>query len=132
MKRCICLISVFMIFGCARTVEPTFENINKIFSSRDFTFEFHEKGKSCRSMSFRNDYVVFQGQHPTIRREISFDEVLLINDFIKKIVRLHNSELDQQNSSYYVIKNTAYETIITPKLEDFYYRALLNTLKVDY
>ena len=59
-----------------------------------------------------------------------YDEVLLINDFIQKIVNKHQDHLEKESASYYVVKNTAYKVIIIPKQEDFYFEALLRTLKL--
>ncbi|MBQ4822051.1 hypothetical protein [Aquimarina sp. MMG016] len=129
-KIIMCLLFVFIMSGCARNVEPTVENINKIFSSQDFTFEFHKTDGACESLSFRNDYLVYKSNKPTIRREITYEEVLLINDFIQKLVNLHSGELNPEVSPHYIIKNTAYKTVITPDQEDFYFKALIKTLKL--
>ena len=123
-------VTITFLVGCARRVDPTPDNINKIFESKDFTFEFHQVEGSCFSISFRNDYLVYKSDQPTIRRGISYDEVLLINDFIQNIVNLHNPKKDIESSSYYSIKNTAYKTTITPDQEDFYFNALLKTLRL--
>ncbi|MBW1294001.1 hypothetical protein [Aquimarina litoralis] len=129
MKRFILLITCFGLMSCAKQVEPTVENINKIFASQDFTFEFHKSGESKKSISFRNDYLVYKSDQPTFRREITYDEVLLINDFIQNIVNLHQNNVEE-TPSYYVIKNTAYKAKIIPKQEDYYFEALLKTLKL--
>jgi len=130
MKRILIVVICLSSIGCARRVEPTIENINKIFASKDFTFEFHQMNESKKSISFRNDYLVYKSDEPTVRREISYDEVLLINDFIQKIVQVHQDGLDEESISHYVIKNTAYKVIIIPKQEDYYFEALLRTLKL--
>ncbi|MBQ4801311.1 hypothetical protein J8L88_00510 [Aquimarina sp. MMG015] len=122
----ICLVST----SCARNVEPTVDNINKIFASQDFTFEFHKLGDTKKSISFRDDYLVYKSDQPTLRREITYDEVLLINDFIQNIVNSHQNDLDIESSSYYILKNTAYKTTIISDQEDFYFEALLKTLKL--
>ena len=127
----IIFFSMIFVFGCARTVEPTPSNINTIFKSKDFTFEFHSKKGTCQSISFRNDYLVYKSDQPTYRRAIEYDEVLLINDFIQNIVNLHSDSIDAETSSHYIIKNTAYKVIITPKQEEYYFEALLKTLKLD-
>ncbi|AXT61667.1 hypothetical protein D1816_15330 [Aquimarina sp. AD10] len=131
MKRIIVLLPIVFIISCARTLEPTAENVNKIFASKDFTFEFNTATGNCKSLSFRNDYLVYKSDKPTFRREVTYDEVLLINQFIQKIVNLHSTSLDPKTSSYYVIKNTAYTTTIVPDQEDYYFEALLKTLKLD-
>ncbi|MDH7447289.1 hypothetical protein [Aquimarina sp. 2201CG14-23] len=130
MQRVLMLLVVMGIVGCARSVEPTVENINTIFASQDFTFEFHKVHEAKKSISFRNDYLVYKSDQPTLRREITYDEVLLINDFIQNIVNLHDPDLNQESSSYYIIKNTAYKAVIIPKQEDFYFEALIKTLQL--
>lgn len=130
MRFSLFLFIVLSFFSCARPVEPTPDNINKIFKSKDFTFEFHQLDGSCSSISFRNDYLVYKSDQPTIRRSISYDEVLLINDYIQKIVNLHNPLKNTETSSYYVIKNTAYKTTILPDQENYYFEALLKTLQL--
>lgn len=130
MRFFLVLCTVMSFFSCARKVEPTPGNINKIFESKDFTFEFHQADGNCFSISFRNDYLVYKSDQPTIRRDITYDEVLLINDFIQNIVNLHDPQKNTESSSYYVIKNTAYKTTIIPDQEDYYFEALLKTLKI--
>lgn len=122
---------IIFIVSCARSVDPTVENINKIFTSKDFTFEFNSHTGDKKSLSFRNDYLVYKSDKPTYRREISYDEVLLINDFIQKIVNRHSKILDPETTSHYIIKNTAYKVVIIPDQEDYYFDALLKTLKLD-
>ncbi len=131
MQKVIMFLIILLVTACARTLEPNADNVNKIFASKDFTFEFHPVNKTTKSLSFRSDYLVYKSNHPTIRREISYDEVLLINDFIQKIVNLHSNTLDLDTSSYYVIKNTAYKVVIVPDQEDIYFDALLKTLDLD-
>ncbi|WP_378180468.1 hypothetical protein [Aquimarina sp. SS2-1] len=130
MKRILIFLVCIGVASCTRTVEPTIENINKIFASKDFTFEFHQVGTTTKSISFREDYLVYKSDQPTIRRTITYDEVVLINNFIRKIVFVHQKDLDKTSSSYYVIKNTAYKTTIVPEQEDFYFEVLLKTLKL--
>ncbi len=131
MQRVIAVLCLVLVYSCARHVEPTVENINKIFASKDFTFEFNKADGTQRSLSFRQDYLVYKSDQPTLRREVSFDEVLLINDFIQKIVNKHSSSLTPDTNSHYVIKNTAYKVVIVPEQEDFYFDALVKTLKLD-
>ncbi|GAA4275091.1 hypothetical protein U6A24_17130 [Aquimarina gracilis] len=131
MRKSIIVTVAIILVSCVRSLEPTPNNINKIFASKDFTFEFHKKNGTCESLSFRNDYLVYKSANPTIRREITYDEVLLINDFIQKIVNKHSTVLDPEHNSYYVIKNTAYKVLIVPKQEEFYFEALIKTLKLN-
>jgi len=131
MHRVIKLLLILLVCSCARQVEPTVDNINKIFASKDFTFEFNKSDGTRQSLSFRHDYLVYKSDQPTFRRVVTYDEVLLINDFIQKIVNKHSSLLTPETSSHYVIKNTAYKVVIVPEQEDFYFDALVKTLKLD-
>lgn len=131
MRKFLIILILIFITSCARNVEPTVENINKIFASQDFTFEFHPIGATKKSINFRDDYLVYKSDDPTLRREITYDEVLLINDFIQKIVNVHQDDKDTESSSFYVVKNTAYKTTIIPKQEGYYFEALLRTLKLN-
>ena len=125
-------VLIFMLLSsCARQVDPTADNINKIFNSKDFTFEFHPIDGTSKSLSFRVDYLVYQSDQPTVRREVSYEEVVLINDYIQRLVNLHSDSFTTENHSYYIIKNTAYKTTIIPDQEDYYFWALLKTLKLE-
>ncbi len=130
MSRIVVFLWIIVLVGCAKKVEPSVAAINTIFSSKDFTFEFNRANGQRESLSFRSDFLVYKNSEQTYRREISYDEVLLINDFIKKIFELHSNTLDQNKASHYIIKNTAYEVVLVPELEDFYFDALLKTLKL--
>ncbi len=129
-QKFILLTMIFLLIGCAQVLPPTPENVNKIFASQDFTFEFHPNNGVSESLSFRNDYLVYKSDQPTIRREITYDEVLLINDFIQTIINVHSDKQEAEFSSYYVVKNTAYKVTIVPEQEDYYFEALIKTLKL--
>lgn len=133
MQRFVVLFFITLfILSCAKSVDPTVENINKIFDSKDFTFEFHKAtDNTIKSFSFIDDIVVYKSDKPTYRREITYAEVLLINDYIQRIVNKHSDALDPENTSFYVVKNTAYKVKIVPELEEYYFDALLKTLKLD-
>ena len=132
-KKTVILLMLLFAVGCARRLEPTVENINKIFASKDFTLEFHTVNEKYASLSFRNDYLVYKtDSSPIYRREITYDEVLLINDFIQNILNLHSEKLNPEKTSYYVIKNTAYKVMIVPDQEDFYFEALIKTLQLHH
>ena len=130
MHRILFAFVSIVIVGCAYEVAPNAASINKIFASKDFTFEFYSSKGTKESLSFRQDYLVYKSDKPTIRREVTYDEVLLINNFIQNIVDLHSESLDKEDHSYYIIKNTAYKSVIIPEQEDFYFEALTKTLKL--
>ena len=131
MKPITILILVILVTACARKVDPTVANVNKIFASKDFTFEFVPLNGTKKSLSFRSDYLVYKRDQPTFRRDISYDEVLLINDYIQKIEDRHVTTQNPETASHYIIKNTAYKVVIVPDQEDYYFDALLKTLQLD-
>ncbi|UZO81996.1 hypothetical protein NBT05_05885 [Aquimarina sp. ERC-38] len=130
MKYLLTLLLIISLVSCAREVPPTVENINKIFESKDFTFEYHDKAGSCQSLSFRHDYLVYKSDQPTVRRTISYDEVLRINRFIQDIVNIHNDNLRNENNPYYIIENTAYTTAVFPEYEPKPFSELLKELEL--
>ena len=127
MKYSFCLFLI-LLFGCAREVKPTVENINKIFESKDFTFKFYDEEGSCKSLSFRHDYLVYKSDAPTVRRTITYDEVLRINNFIQQIVNQHDNSLKSKRTDYYIIENTAYVAAIFPKNQEQSFSSLLTEL----
>lgn len=127
MKYSCCLFLIFLL-GCAREIAPTVENINKIFESKDFTFKYYDKEGNCESLSFRHDYLVYKSDAPTVRRTITYDEVLRINNFIQQIVNQHDNSLKSKRTGYYIIENTAYVAAIFPKKKEQSFSSLITEL----
>ena len=130
MRYLFCLVVWSVLLGCAKEVKPTPGNINKIFESKDFTFKFYGHSGACQSLSFRHDYLVYKSDKPTIRRTITYDEVLKINKFIQDIVNVHKEDLRNRSHSYYIIENTAYITAIFPEYEPKPFSELLKELNL--
>lgn len=124
------MIGFLLLLLLSCSLPPTVENVNKIFESQDFTLAFIKQNVAEQSLSFANGVMVYKSDQPTYRREVTYDEVVLINDFIQNIVNLHSSKLDPETSSHYVIKNTAYKIVVIPDQEDFHFEALIKTLKL--
>ena len=130
MRHTVFVLLALCVITCAKQVPPTVRNVNKIFESQDFTFEYHDRNGTCQSLSFRHDYVVYKSEKPTVRRTISYNEVREINGFIQKIVNDHQETLNPDKTSYYIIQNTAYTTVITPKTAQNNFESLLRSLNL--
>jgi hypothetical protein len=128
MKKIILLISLIILASCAQEVDPTVDNMNDIFNSKDFTIEYVLDDSRTESMSFIEDIIVYKTAKGTKRRTITFDEALLINDFIQSQFKLH--EASNSNIPSIIILNTAKKvTLKTPNYEANYLD-LINKLEL--
>jgi hypothetical protein len=105
MKKFLLLLSISILTSCTQQLEPTTENINSIFQSNDFTIEFIIDADATESMSFIEDLIVYKSAVGVVRRSISYDEALLINDFIQSQFQLH--KVSHSETPAIVILNTA-------------------------
>ncbi|WP_438968620.1 hypothetical protein [Nonlabens sp.] len=93
--------------------------MNDIFDSKDFTIEFVLDDSRTESMSFIEDIIVYKTAKETKRNTITFDEALLINDFIQSQFKLHDASNSEIPSI--IILNTAKKvTLKIPKYEAAY------------
>jgi hypothetical protein len=128
MKKIILLISLIIFASCVQEVDPTVDNMNDIFNSKDFTIEYVLDDSRTESMSFIEDIIVYKTTKGTKRRTITFDEALLINDFIQSQFKLH--EASNSNIPSIIILNTAKKvTLKTPNYEANYLD-LINKLEL--
>ncbi len=119
MKKIILLLSLIILVSCAQEVDPTVNNMNDIFDSKDFTIEFVLDDSRTESMSFIEDIIVYKTAKETKRNTITFDEALLINDFIQSQFKLHDASNSEIPSI--IILNTAKKvTLKIPKYEAAY------------
>ncbi|MEN8897530.1 MAG: hypothetical protein ABF247_13685 [Nonlabens sp.] len=119
MKKIILLLSLIILVSCAQEVDPTVNNMNDIFDSKDFTIEFVLDDSRTESMSFIEDIIVYKTAKETKRSTITFDEALLINDFIQSQFKLHDASNSEIPSI--IILNTAKKvTLKIPKYEAAY------------
>jgi hypothetical protein len=105
MKKLLTLLLLVILVSCAQEVDPTIENMNDIFESNDFTIEFIIDADATESMSFIEDLIVYKSAVGVVRRSISYDEALLINDFIQSQFRFH--KVSHSETPAIIILNTA-------------------------
>jgi hypothetical protein len=130
MKNTLLLFSISIITSCTQRLEPTTEHINSIFQSKDFTIEFIIGTDATESMSFIEDLIVYKSTAGVMRKSISYDEALLINNFIQSQFRLHKGS--RSKTPAIIILNTAKK--VTLKIPDYKidYLHLIHKLDLSY
>lgn len=126
MKKLILLLSIILLASCTQEAEPTIENMNSIFESKDFTIEYHLTDSKTESMSFIEDILVFKANDSVVRKTISFDEALLINQLIQNKFKMHDSNNEETPSI--VILNTAKKVTLKIPNYEVDYLNLINKL----
>ena len=126
MKKLLFLLSIVTMGSCTQRLEPSIENINSIFQSKDFTIEFILESDRKESMSFREDYIVYKKAEGVQRRTITYDEALLLNNFIQSQFQLHKNS--RSETPAIIIFNTAKK--VTLKIPNYKgdYLNLINKL----
>ena len=112
--------------SCTQSLEPSIENINSIFQSNDFTIEYILDSDDKESMSFRDDYIVYKKAEGVKRRTITYDEALLINDFIQNQFQFHKD--NHSETPAIIILNTAKKVTLKIPNYEVDYRNLINKL----
>ncbi|WP_157111575.1 hypothetical protein [Nonlabens spongiae] len=69
--------------SCKKQQEPTIENINTIFQTKDFNIEFRMDEDHTYRLGFREGYVSFFSNAKTQRNVISYDEAIATNALIQ-------------------------------------------------
>jgi hypothetical protein len=77
-------------------------------------------------MSFRDDYIVYKKAEGVKRRTITYDEALLINDFIQNQFQFHKD--NHSETPAIVILNTAKKVTLKIPNYEVDYRNLINKL----
>jgi hypothetical protein len=113
--------------ACQQTVPTNKENLQKIFDTKDFTVTFYPQEGEEHFMGFRMDYVTYKHEGKTKRETISYDQALLVSNFIKQKLTEHN---DEESAASIVVESPQYKVEI--KLEDYdqEFEELLKNLKI--
>lgn len=91
MKHIINILLLSLVFiSCQQEKEASIENINQIYATKDFSIAFTMSDSKHIRMSFREDYVTYTINGTTDRKTLEYNEVVLINDFIKKQFSFHD------------------------------------------
>jgi hypothetical protein len=106
------------------------ENINSIFETKDFSIEYDIADHSSHRFSFRDDYVSYFSDQPTQRKDISYDEATLVNNFVQKLFnRRESNELSQRQL---IIYNDSKKIILNVPDADAELEQLLDQLQLPY
>ena len=126
MKKILILLFLTTLISCVQDVDPTQENMNSIFESKDFTIEYHLTDARVESMSFIEDILVYKANDSVVRKTISFDDALLINQLIQEKFKLHDSN-NKETPSIIVLNTAKKVTLKIPNYEVDYLN-LINKL----
>jgi hypothetical protein len=131
MKKLALLLLLTAIVSCQQEVEPSVDNINSVFKTQDFGIRFTmESGVEYR-MGFLNNDISYFSPQETIRRELSYDDVRLINTFVGERFRESELELESKNSSIEIYNDTKKVIFNTPDFTAEFEELLLK-LKLPY
>lgn len=97
MRNLALLILLMATASCQQEVEPSVDNINSIFATQDFQIRFTMENGDEYRMGFLNNDINYFSPQETIRRELSYDDVRLINTFVGE--RFRTSTALSMNSS---------------------------------
>ncbi len=92
-KKSFLILLLLVATACQQQMEPSVENINAIFQTQDFQIKFMLENDKEYRMGFLNNEMAFFSDAPTYRKELSYDDVRLINTFVE--TRFRESELQQ-------------------------------------
>lgn len=79
------LVVIFALISCKNQQEPTIENINTIFQTKDFNIEFRMEDDRNYRLGFREDYVSFFSEAETQRKTISYEDAVMVNSFVQRL-----------------------------------------------
>lgn len=85
------LVLLALLISCQQTLEVSTENINAIFETKDFSISYSISDTQEVTMSFREDYMTYKSDQGTRRVELSYEDVLKINEFIAAQYKLHDA-----------------------------------------
>lgn len=130
MKSLFLILILATTVSCQQDLEPSVKNINSIFKTQDFTIRFELENDEIYRMGFLNNQISYFSPQETVRRELSYDDVVLINTFVGD--RFRESEKSTNNPAQIEIYNDSKKVVfITPdyrsELEN-----LLTQLKLPY
>ncbi|MEO9952465.1 MULTISPECIES: hypothetical protein [Nonlabens] len=126
MKKLILILSILSLASCTQEVEPTIENMNSIFESKDFTIEYRLTDTRVESMSFIEDILVYKANDSVVRKTISFDEALLINQLIQEKFKQH--DINNKETPSIIVLNTAKKVTLKIPNYEVDYLNLINKL----
>ena len=99
MKKLFLLLTLIIATSCQQQLEPSVANINSIFETQDFQIRFTVENGGVYRMGFLNNEIAYFSEQGTVRRELSYDDVRLINTFVQNRYRNSEIELEPEHES---------------------------------
>ncbi|BAO54911.1 hypothetical protein [Nonlabens marinus] len=146
MKKILILILI-LTTSCQQELDPSAANINSIFETQDFQIRFTLENGSEYRMGFLNNEMAFFSPTETVRRELSYDDVRLINTFVQNRYRASEdkirfqpqvdavnpamTERSQNHSRIEIYNDTKKVTLTTPDATASF-QELLSKLELPY
>ncbi len=100
-KTFIFVLLIALFVSCKKQQEPTIENINAIFQTKDFNIEFRMDDDHTYRLGFREDYVSFFSNAETQRNVISYDEAVATNKLIQNLFNLRTQDENDPEIAIY-------------------------------
>lgn len=96
MRKIVIFTGLLLLFSCQQQLPTNQEGLQKIFDTKDFTVTFTVNGEE-HFMGFRQDYVTYKHEGNTVRETITYDQALLVNNFIRQQLKAHseNATMDR-------------------------------------
>jgi hypothetical protein len=82
MKKLTLLTLLTATLSCRQEIKPSVDNINSVFETQDFGIRFTMESGDEYRMGFLNNDISYFSNQATIRSELSYDDVRLINTFV--------------------------------------------------
>jgi len=134
MKKLLLLLSLILAASCQQELAPSVEHINSIFATQDFQIKFTvENGEEYR-MGFLNNDIAYFSPQETVRRELSYDDVRLINTFVGDRFRESDTQTETEKSlnSTIEIYNDSKKVVFKTQNYREEFEELLLKLKLPY
>jgi hypothetical protein len=124
------IISVLLLCACQQEVDPTIENINAIFQTKDFSIEFIVEENRSHRLSFRDDFMSYFSNAATQRKTISYHEAALVNTFVQN--KFSKQDTTISATQQLLIYNDTKKVILNVPDYEQELKVLLEQLKLNY
>jgi hypothetical protein len=108
------------------------DNINSIFKTQDFGIRFTLESGDEYWMGFLNNDISYFSPQETIRRELSYDDVRLINTFVGERFRESKTKTEKSLNSTIEIYNDTRKVFFNTPHFTAEFEQLLSQLKLPY
>ncbi|AZQ43078.1 hypothetical protein [Nonlabens ponticola] len=130
MKKILPLLVFLLLLSCQKELAATSENINAVFDTQDFSIRYVILENEEHRMSFMNNVMAYFGPEETIRKELSYDEAILINTFVQD--RFQNRNQTAAKTDQLIIYNDTKKVVFETAAFEKEFETLLQQLDIPY